>query len=677
MDRVSPIARNQSPSTDAYAGHLPGAIQDVADNPHDAAPAVPEGRESAGLLAGASRLAGAALLSATLLIIGAVAVVCPTSWPAGLRSQAQTLQAAGTPANSVVLDFTATWCGPCQQMSPIVSKLQRQGYNIRKVDVDQEPNLARQFRVDSMPTFILVIDGKEANRIVGMTTEPQLRRMAEQAVQGSQLARGEQDRLGVPGSRPLPRTNVAPFDADGLPTINLGQPSRVEAEIVANTEAPAAPARNGLLGSIGNSMGLTRTPEAPARSNELRTADLGNGNAGRNDLFRGNNSDDEEAAGPAVLDPVQASVRIRVRDSQGGMSNYGSGTIIDSRTGRTTIVTCGHIFRDLKTRPVIEVDVFQAQAAPKTYQGEVIDFNLEADVGLITIPTSAAVPIARLSAIDSKLGPGEEMFSIGCGGGANPSRENHKVTALNRYNGPENIECTGVPIQGRSGGGLFRADGQLAGVCIAADTKERRGLYAGLEPISVMLEKHQMGSLVRREGRANANSAIARNAAPLENNAAREMSMSDRSANALAAEAVAASGRPATNMGTAMPGADYMNQSPDAEIICIVRPRGGAGDTSRIVVLNRASQTFMTYLLGEVDSQTQRLPVSMRVDEQQQPAVSRPVDHPAETPSAMPPHREPAKEAVGPRPWSAGSTSAFKRNPLPRPEELVPLSAGR
>lgn len=618
-----------------------------------------------GKLSRTAGLVSAMALTMTLLVAAVVAIVCPTTWPAGLAGSNQTLKAAGTPANSVVLDFTASWCGPCQQMSPIVSKLQRQGYAIRKVDVDQEPNLARQFRVDSMPTFILVIDGKEVNRIVGMTNEAQLRRMAEQAVQGSQLARGQQERLAVPGSKPLPKTNSSPFDADGVPTTVLGESSRLEAEIVSNPRnAPAAP-RTGILNSISEGMGLTRSasPSIPAEPKSPAVP--------ANELFRGNNAEDDAEMTVASVDPALASVRIRVRDSQGGMSNYGSGTIVDSQTGRTMIVTCGHIFRDLKSKPVVEVDVFQAQGSPRTYLGEVMDFNLDADVGLIMIPTEKAVSVARLSPVDVRLGPGEEMFSIGCGGGANPSRESHKVTAINRYNGPENIECTGVPIQGRSGGGLFRADGQLAGVCIAADTKERRGLYAGLEPICTMLEKHRLGALVRREGRGRANTAVASAVRTADAGSSSETtgdSLMAGGGNNRAVSSAASSNNGGTNAAAE---AALMNQSPDAEIICIVRPRGGAGDNSRIVVLNRASQTFMTYLMGEVDSQSQRLPVSLRVDDNQRQTASSVSEKSA---SAGESGREPAREALGPRPWVSSNSTAFKRQVLPRREELVPLT---
>ena len=53
------------------------------------------------------------------------------------------------------------------------------------------------------------------------------------------------------------------------------------------------------------------------------------------------------------------------------------------------------------------------------------------------------------------------------------------ITAINRYVGPPSLEIHGHPVEGRSGGGLFTADGRIIGVCNAADTQEDRGIYAG------------------------------------------------------------------------------------------------------------------------------------------------------------------------------------------------------
>ncbi len=65
------------------------------------------------------------------------------------------------------LYFSATWCGPCLQLSPIMSELQREGYKVRKIDVDSDPNLPSQYNVKTIPTVILLNNGQEVARQVG------------------------------------------------------------------------------------------------------------------------------------------------------------------------------------------------------------------------------------------------------------------------------------------------------------------------------------------------------------------------------------------------------------------------------------------------------------------------------------------------------------------------------
>ena len=59
----------------------------------------------------------------------------------------------------VLIDFWATWCGPCMRQGPIVEELAEEGYAVGKVDVDQNMALAQQFRVVSIPTLILFKNG--------------------------------------------------------------------------------------------------------------------------------------------------------------------------------------------------------------------------------------------------------------------------------------------------------------------------------------------------------------------------------------------------------------------------------------------------------------------------------------------------------------------------------------
>ncbi|XP_065877155.1 thioredoxin H2 [Euphorbia lathyris] len=69
----------------------------------------------------------------------------------------------------MVIDFAASWCGPCKFMEPEVKAMAEKFTDVSfaKIDVDELPNVAQEFGVQAMPTFVLVKKGKEVDRIVG------------------------------------------------------------------------------------------------------------------------------------------------------------------------------------------------------------------------------------------------------------------------------------------------------------------------------------------------------------------------------------------------------------------------------------------------------------------------------------------------------------------------------
>ena len=82
---------------------------------------------------------------------------------------------------TVLVDFWAVWCGPCQMMAPILHELEAEmpDVQIGKVNVDEQMDLARQFRVVSIPTLIIFKNGQEVQRMVGVTSKEELKDATE------------------------------------------------------------------------------------------------------------------------------------------------------------------------------------------------------------------------------------------------------------------------------------------------------------------------------------------------------------------------------------------------------------------------------------------------------------------------------------------------------------------
>lgn len=459
-------------------------------------------------------------------------------------------QVRASDPDNVLLDFTATWCGPCQQMSSIVSKLQRQGLPVRKVDVDQESALASKYRVESIPCFVLVANGKEIDRVSGITTEQQLKKMLNRLPKDEAIAETAPD-----NRRSDPKTG----------------PSLGRAIPITTVENDARP-RQDFPGHDFADRNVNQFPAAPTTPRIL-----------------GQSPDP---------DPLRASVRIRVKD--GTAINYGSGTIIESQVGQATILSCGHIFRKLSKNAVIEIDLYTnpGSAKPETVAGRVIVADMDADVALVGVNCSQRVTAVPLCAVGTNMAIGDHLFSIGCSSGDNPSRENVDLTFVNRYRGPENLECTNRPLKGRSGGGLFR-DGELVGVCIAADPEQPRGLYTSLQPICLLLEKAGYGHLNPRP-RAPQNAIAIGEPQPLFQDppASKGISVgssSEEEIGRLLMDQMSNLGDPTAAPATG----DYAG----AEIVCIVRSKT-PGTPSRVVIINQASDRLIGDLMHESGPRT-------------------------------------------------------------------------
>jgi thioredoxin 1 len=78
-------------------------------------------------------------------------------------------------AQNTILKFTARWCPPCQQMAPIVKAAsEKTGVLVTEIDIDKEKDAPTKHNIRGIPTLILLKDGKEVERIVGVKSEDEL-----------------------------------------------------------------------------------------------------------------------------------------------------------------------------------------------------------------------------------------------------------------------------------------------------------------------------------------------------------------------------------------------------------------------------------------------------------------------------------------------------------------------
>jgi thioredoxin 1 len=81
----------------------------------------------------------------------------------------------------VLLDFYADWCGPCKMVAPIVEKIAEEESDIKvcKINVDDSPELAANFKIMSIPTLVVIKDGKETAKAVGIRSKSEIIQMVK------------------------------------------------------------------------------------------------------------------------------------------------------------------------------------------------------------------------------------------------------------------------------------------------------------------------------------------------------------------------------------------------------------------------------------------------------------------------------------------------------------------
>lgn len=79
----------------------------------------------------------------------------------------------------VLLDFWATWCGPCRMIAPVIEEIAEENSNIKvgKINVDEQPELANRFQIVSIPTLVVMKEGKIVNHAMGVRPKSQILEM--------------------------------------------------------------------------------------------------------------------------------------------------------------------------------------------------------------------------------------------------------------------------------------------------------------------------------------------------------------------------------------------------------------------------------------------------------------------------------------------------------------------
>jgi len=186
---------------------------------------------------------------------------------------------------------------------------------------------------------------------------------------------------------------------------------------------------------------------------------------------------------------------VRIGVIRGNTTEYGSGTVVQSDTNGSLIVTCAHIFK-AEERDRICVTSFGGEK-PQTSDAQLLACDFVEDVGIVVINNSLDVEPIRIAPTLSYAKKGQNLFAAGCDGGGKPSLRSTRITVIHQVKTTPNLRTDAVPEHGRSGGGLFTPNGMLVGVCSGRDFDRTVGIYASLRGVYSGIEKSDIGSSVK------------------------------------------------------------------------------------------------------------------------------------------------------------------------------------
>ena len=471
----------------------------------------------------------------------------------------QTVSAGG---ETVLLDFTAEWCRSCREMDPMVDRLRSRGYPVRRVDYDRERDTATGLGVELLPTFVMLIDGREVDRVEGFASYERLEQMCRLAARSSRVG----------------QTSLQP--------VKHGRASAASLELPVMQSNSGPPTDSGL-----RKPACETSQSADHRSAGVRTTGL---------TLPGPDAESNRLDSHLVA----ATVRLRIEDADG--HSCGSGTIIDARGGKALILTCGHIFRDSQGKGKVEVDLFGPTPATRL-PGTLLAWDEDRDVGLLWIETPGPVEVARVAPPKYQVSPGDEVVNTGCNNGDDPSVRHNRVTSLDKFLGPPNLQVGGLPVQGRSGGGLFSREGFVIGVCNAADPQDNEGLYAALAALHAELDEAELSFVYHPQDDSQPARAplVAVEPPPMPKKMPRPSSVVQLTESPARFDGPPAR-RTLNQQQQGLSGRELAaleeirrRKAEGAEVVCIVRSRSNPQAPSEVFVFDQASPEFVEQLMGE------------------------------------------------------------------------------
>jgi hypothetical protein len=488
----------------------------------------------------------------------------------------------------------------CGQAAQLLNDFSQKGYNIKTISIAQNPDITKQLNITKLPAFILTQNNRIIDRVDGgaapVVLKPMIQGMFDRA---DQAARKNITKITHNIDAAL--TNQSNHDTQSIPasfntTITTPQNLNQKTPPITATKTSTSPSIETSTPTETSHSIATSTPTPITTSHEIDSLQQ---------KF------------------ISSSVKLRV-DSANSHS-WGSGTIIDTRGNDALILTCGHIFREAaavlnnnnqnnsnsnnnSNKIIVEVYLYGENSSVKVY-GRCIYFDLEIDLALVVIVPPCPVQAIPVASSNLAINAGQNVISVGCDGGANPTIRKHSIMSTNRIGTPTAnklpfyyIQVSGAPVGGRSGGGLF-SGGMLIGVCNTADHVRNDGHFVPAEIIRYVLDKQNLSTVYQNPSLKNSKKNNAENITSNTKNVTQNTNQN-------------------LNQSTNQNLTQNINQNPSAnpnltpvehatlsevkrrvqdgdEVILIVRSRRNPETPSDVIVLNNTSDQFIDTLIQQ------------------------------------------------------------------------------